>query len=125
MQVNELYINTALALANRHARPSGRAWIRQDIENYAPLSDGCSGRLSWIYALAGKEISCHGCCVLHDWLYQLGGGRKARRDADRLLMVCAANTGDLSKWWRKAGRWTRSRIMYATVRVLGRWFWGV
>lgn len=93
-----------------------------DLADYATLSDGCSGSLSWLYALDGREISCHRCCVVHDYLYDQGGTKKDRKKADQLLQWCAANSGDFSGWngsLKRIWRWMRSWIMYAGVRIAG------
>ncbi len=51
-------------------------------EDELPLIiDGCSGGISWIYAIGGKAISCQECCNRHDIDYQFGaaGGRIGKR----------------------------------------------
>jgi hypothetical protein len=93
-----------------------------DLDDYAPLSDGCSGGLSWLYVLSGKEISCYRCCVTHDFLYEWGCTAKDRKKADKLLRWCASKSGDFSGWqgpFFKAWRWFRSWVMYGAVRVFG------
>lgn len=78
------------------------------------IINGCSGGLSWVYALAGRRISCEHCCDAHDLRYQLGGTWRQRRQADRELRKCAAVGG-----WRNA----RAYVMYAAVRCCGWLFW--
>ncbi|MDL2313404.1 hypothetical protein LJC36_00310 [Desulfovibrio sp. OttesenSCG-928-C14] len=95
--------------------------------DYESVSDGCSGGLSAVYAIAGRKISCHWICVLHDFLYTLGGDEMARHFADILLMHGAAGTGKFAGWrasLRRVWRWCRSRVMLAAVRVGGRRYWG-
>lgn len=91
------------------------------LEDYASLSDGCSGGLSKLYALGDKEISCHRCCVAHDFLYGWGGGKADRKKADKLLRICAAKSGkaEVGKI-KKAWRWLRSWIIWTAVRLFGR-----
>lgn len=94
----------------------------KDLADYEALSDGCSGGLSQLYALAGREMSCHTCCVAHDFLYEWGGTGEDRKKADGLLQWCAAKSGDFTGWkgpFRKAWRWVRSWVMYAAVRAAG------
>lgn len=95
----------------------------KDLAAYEPLSDGCSGRLSWAYALVGREISCHKACVAHDFLYEWGGNRKDRKKADRLLRLCAARSGFFPPGWkgraRRGWRLLRAWAMYAAVRLFG------
>ena len=93
-----------------------------NLADYEIMSDGCSGGLSWLYALGGKKISCYKCCVAHDFLYGWGGTKKDRKKADQLLQWCAANSGDFSGWngsLKRIWRWMRSWIMYAGVRIAG------
>lgn len=89
-----------------------------DLEDYASLSDGCSGGLSWAYSLAGKKISCHNCCVAHDFLYSWGGTEEDRKKADKLLRDCAAKAGGGGAW-----RWFRAQVMYAAVRMFAASHW--
>lgn len=100
----------------------------KDLAAYAPLSDGCSGRLSWIYGLVGKKISCHKACVAHDFLYEWGGGRKERKKADKLLRISAARSGYFPPDWkgtaRRLWRCFRAWAMYAAVRIFARRYWG-
>lgn len=91
-----------------------------DLVSYEPLSDGCSGGMSWLYAIGGHTISCHRACVAHDYLYDQGGTAKDRRKADKLLRWCAARSGDFSGWrgpFRKLWRHFRAWVMYAAVRL--------
>ena len=91
-----------------------------NLDAYEPMSDGCSGGLSWLYELGGTKISCHRACVAHDYLYDQGGTAKDRRKADKLLRWCAANSGDFSGWqgpFRRVWRHCRAWVMYAGVRI--------
>lgn len=89
--------------------------------------NGCSGGLSRLYALAGRDISCVDCCDRHDLLYQLGGSARDRKAADRELRACAAAAGSFPPGWRgyvrRLWRGFRAWGMYAVVRVCGRWYW--
>lgn len=108
-------LNIAQSLGISHMRQA-------EVEDYATLSDGCSGGLSRLYALAGRRISCHRACVAHDFLYGWGGDRNARRQADKLLRICAAQSGQgqgLIRSWRRARAW----IMWATVRLFAQSHW--
>ena len=120
-------IQQALGLANARLAPGQSPWTLEQLRDYESLSDGCSGGLSRLYALGGKNISCHWCCVCHDFLYEIGGPAKARKAADKLLRECAANAGKFEGWrapLRRAWRWTRSWVMYAAVRLCGGRYWG-
>ena len=115
-----------------------------DLAAYEPMSDGCSGGLSWLYALGGTKISCHRACVAHDYLYDQGDTGADRKKADKLLRWCAAIPPPLPRitaapttwrgaataalrhladclWWpvRRAWRWIRAWMMYAGVRLFG------
>ena len=115
-----------------------------NLEAYEPMSDGCSGGLSWLYALGGTKISCHRACVAHDYLYDQGGTARDRKKADKLLRWCAAVPPSLPRltdtpgtwwgamksaarhladclWWpmRRAWRQFRAWVMYAGVRLVG------
>lgn len=79
------------------------------------ICDGCSGGLSWLYALAGRHISCEDCCNVHDIDYQLGGGKHDRREADARLRDCAAKGGGF--------RPCRAFVMWAGVRLCGWAYW--
>lgn len=79
------------------------------------IVNGCSGGVSWLYALGGRHISCEGCCNRHDIDYQLGGTPKERRAADVRLRQCAGAAGG----WRVVRAWG----MWAAVRLAGRWYW--
>lgn len=118
----------ALALANRQPGPKGGPWALEHIEGCAVTSDACSGGLSWFYKLFMKQnISCHWCCICHDFLYSIGGSGADRKAADKLLRECAARAGKFEGWrgvFRRAWRWVRSLVMYAAVRVAGRQYWG-
>ena len=117
--VMDSFTQKALELANRQA-PGG--WTLAHLRDYESLSDGCSGGLSWVYTLGGKQISCHWCCICHDFLYELGGGKAARKEADKLLRECAAKAGKFEGWrapFRRGWRWFRSWVMYVAVRVFG------
>lgn len=91
------------------------------------VCNGCSGGLSWLYALGGRTISCEQCCHCHDIDYQLGGTAKDRADADRRLRECAAVagsfppglTGDARRVWRRMRSW----VMWAAVRCCGWHYW--
>lgn len=87
------------------------------------ICDGCSGGLSWVYALGGKSISCEQCCHIHDIDYQLGGTRQERADADKRLRRCAAKAGDFPPGWqgtaRRAWRGFRAWVMWAVLRITG------
>ncbi len=63
-------------------------------EDELPLIiDGCSGGISWIYAIGGKAISCQEYCNRHDIDYELGGTDDDRRAADDRLRECAGKAG--------------------------------
>lgn len=95
-----------------YARSRGIA----DPEANLPLiCDGCSGGLSWLYALGGKAVSCEECCNRHDIDYQLGGTRQDRADADARLYQCASQPGG----WKRL----RAAAMWVTVRIFGWWYW--
>ena len=91
------------------------------------LIDGCSGGLTWLYALGGKTISCEDCCNIHDLDYQLGGTPDDRARADAALRTCAAAAGSFPpgirgtcrRLWRTARAW----IMWASVRLFGGRYW--
>ena len=85
-----------------------------DADELPLIINGCSGGLSWGYALAGRRISCEHCCDLHDLRYPLGGTRCDRGEADRELRDCAAVGG-----WRTARAWG----MFVAVRCCGWLFW--
>lgn len=91
----------------------------KDLEEYSFFSDGCSGGLSlWYERVLQTLISCHRCCVAHDFLYGWGGDRQDRMKADKLLRVCAAKSGNskgLCRIWRIFRAW----VMWAAVRVFG------
>ncbi len=122
---NPPYTARALALANA----TGATYTAAHIADYIPLSDGCSGKVSWLYkALWGRDISCVQCCYLHDWLYMLGGTAADRKEADKLLRDCAAEAGYFPPGWRgkgrKAWRGVRAWLIYGAVRVFGGRYWG-
>lgn len=50
------YIAKAVHLANRLGHK--KCYSVADFEAFVPLSDGCSGGLSKVYAKMGKAISC-------------------------------------------------------------------
>ena len=98
----------------------------KELAAYEPFSDGCSGRLSWVYSLAGRKISCHRACVAHDFLYEWGGDAADRKRADRLLRLAAAGSGRFEGWrapLRRRWRGARAWIMYAAVRLFGKSHW--
>ena len=80
------------------------------------IINGCSGGLSWLYALGGRAISCERCCNIHDLDYQLGGSPAMRAEADKRLRHCAGAAGG----WRVVRAWG----MWVAVRLAGRWYWG-
>lgn len=97
-------------------------------EDELPLIiNGCSGGLSWVYGLVGREISCIDCCDMHDLQYQLGGTAIARREADKELRACAACAGHFPPGWkgrvRRVWRRCRAQIMYVAVRLFGGRYW--
>ena len=79
------------------------------------ICNGCSGGLSWLYALGGRSISCEECCNRHDIDYELGGTPQDRAEADRRLRDCASRPGG----WKAARAW----VMWAAVRVFGWGYW--
>lgn len=79
------------------------------------IVNGCSGGVSWLYALGGRHISCAGCCNRHDIDYQLGGTPIMRKEADLRLRQCAGAAGG----WKRVRAWG----MWVAVRVAGRWHW--
>ena len=91
------------------------------------VSNGCSGGLSWVYALGGNTISCEQCCHIHDIDYELGGTRADRKAADRRLRDCAAKAGNCPPGWkgtaRKAWRGFRAWVIWAAVRCFGWYYW--
>jgi hypothetical protein len=95
------------------------AAMRGIAEDELPLVvDGCSGGLSWLYALGGKSISVEQCCHRHDIDYQLGGTAKERKDADSRLLECAvAKAGD------SAFKRFRAYVVWAAVRLFGGGYW--
>lgn len=118
----------ALALANRMAPgPGGLPWTIAHIEGCATTSDACSGGLSWFYKVAMKrDISCHWCCICHDFLYSIGGSDEDRLWADFLLWRCAAMVGKFEGWrgpFRRVWRGFRAAIMFVAVRVAGWRYW--
>lgn len=117
------YAKRALALANAQSPFGERAWNAADIRAYQSLSDGCSGKLSWAYGLAGEKISCHDCCVLHDFLYEIGGDAAARKEADKLLRQCAWAVQSTGGWLGRKWRQCRAWIMYAAVRLFAGKYW--
>lgn len=105
----------------RHALELGITRLEYaDLPSYEPLSDGCSGGLSRLYAIGGHTISCHRACVAHDYLYDQGGTPNDRKKADKLLRRCAARSGDFTGWpgpFRRLWRYFRAWVMYAAVRL--------
>lgn len=122
------YTAHALALARRQPGPGGDPWTLEHIRGCAITSDACSGGLSWFYkALMKQDISCHWCCVCHDFLYSVGGEARHRKAADILLRECAASAGKFSGRrapFRRVWRSFRAWVMYAAVRVFGGRYWG-
>lgn len=116
-------------------RTLGLAWMQtglQDWEDHHIMgcettSDACSGGLSWFYGIFMQQnISCHWCCICHDFLYSIGGNEAARKRADALLRDCAATAGKFEGWrapLRKIWRWFRAQVMYAAVRIAGKSHW--
>ena len=82
------------------------------------ISNGCSGGLSWLYALGGDSISCEQCCHRHDIDYELGGNAAERKAADKRLRDCA-----LGKAGGNGFKRFRAHVMYAAVRAFGGPFW--
>lgn len=122
------YTARALALANwQSPGPGGQPWALHHIEGCATTSDACSGGLSWFYKkVMGQDISCHWCCICHDFLYSIGGGRFDRLRADFLLLCCAATAGKFEGWrgpFRRFWRGFRAVIMFVAVRVFGANHW--
>lgn len=121
------YIYTALALANINSGPNGKPWDISHIEGCRMRSDACSGGLSLFYKIFMKQpISCHEICILHDFLYSVGGSELSREFADILLRYGAANSGNfkgLKGFLRRIWRWFRSKVMYKFVRIAGWYFW--
>lgn len=97
-------------------------------EALAEISDGCSGKLSWLHKkLFGREIACTYCCDEHDVAYYEGGSRHDRKRADRRLRSCVQRAGSFSGWrgpFRRVWRFCLSWIMYAAVRLFGGRYWG-
>lgn len=91
------------------------------------VSNGCSGGLSWLYALGDKSVSCEDCCHVHDIDYELGGMSRDRAAADRRLRECAARAGAFPPGWRGIARrmWRgfRAWALWAVVRLCGWWYW--
>lgn len=82
------------------------------------VCDGCSGGISWLYALTGESISIEQCCHRHDIDYELGGSDADRKAADKRLRNCA-----LEKAGGNALKKARAWIIYGCVRVFGRPHW--
>lgn len=119
------YTQKALELANARLAPGQAPYSEGYLAWYGKAkSDGCSGGLSWAYALGGGKISCHHCCVLHDFLYEVGGSRDARKKADKLLRECAWGTHSTGGWLGRKWRQCRAWIMWAAVRMFGGRYWG-
>lgn len=99
-----------------------------DADELPLICNGCSGGLSWVYALAGREISCEQCCHIHDIDYRMGGGFRDRARADRRLRKCAAKAGSFPPGWkgkvRRVWRWARAWVMWGVVRLCGGYLWG-
>lgn len=126
--VTDAFTARALELAERQAPgPGGRPWAPRHIEGCAVTSDACSGGLSWFYKVfMRRDISCHWCCICHDFLYSVGGTKADREAADILLRECAAGAGKFAGRrapFRRGWRWVRAWVMYAAVRVAGGRYW--
>ena len=95
--------------------------------NLPMIVDGCSGGLSWLYALGGRHISCEDCCNIHDIDYHMGGGFWDRWTADRELRQCAAKAGSfppgIKGRTRCVWRHFRAWVMWIAVRLFGWKYW--
>ena len=81
-----IYTARALAHINSSLEPDEKVWTSLDVEKAAKRQDGCSARISWLYRkLFGKQPSFEYGCLLHDVLYEHGGGYSAKMAADVLL----------------------------------------
>ena len=78
------------------------------------ITNGCSGGLSWLYALGGRSISVEQCCHRHDIAYQHGGTKADRKAADVRLRECAVEKAS-GNGWKEIRAW----IMYWCVRGCG------
>ena len=93
-------------------------------EDELPLIiDGCSGGLSKLYAIAGRDLACEDCCNRHDIDYQLGGTAAERKIADIQLRDCAAASAANSGWLVRSWSTVRAWVMYAAVRMFGGRYW--
>ncbi len=96
-------------------------------EALAEISDGCSGKLSWLHRkLFGREIACTYCCDEHDLAYFEGGTAEDRKAADWRFRLCIQSAGKFNGWrgpLRRVWRFTLSWMMYAAVRLFGSRYW--
>ncbi len=84
-------------------------------------TDGCSGGMSWGWRLLFRRPPpWEGECIEHDHAYWLGGNRRLRLEADRILAGAVA----------RCGYPIIAALMYYAVRVGGHswlplpWRWG-
>lgn len=110
-------IYAVLSFANKSS--TERMWTFEHILDFESLSDGCSGGLSKLYAIFNKKISCHWCCVLHDFLYMVGGTCKTRKEADKIFLKCMNDLNKRSTSINKVFKYMRSRCIYIIVRLFG------
>ncbi len=112
------------AVARFSASTIAYAAMRGLAEDELPLIiDGCSGGISWLYAIGGKHISCEDCCNIHDIDYQLGGTAAERKTADLQLRDCAAASAANSGWLVRSWSTARAWVMYVAVRMFGGRYW--
>lgn len=116
-----------------------------DVGELPLIVDGCSGGMTWLYAIGGRHVSCEDCCNRHDIDYQFGGSREERRASDKRLRECAARAGKPVPGWlermrdskprrawifiwvpplRRLWRWIRAWVMWVSVRAVGWKWWG-
>lgn len=98
------------------------------VDSYSPealaeITDGCSGKLSWLHKkLFGREIACTYCCDEHDLAYYEGGTAQDRKLADIRLRLCVQTAGNFSGWRgppRRVWRFCLAWVMYGAVRAFG------
>lgn len=118
------YIEITLALVNSKYKQNEKKWNVSHIEECALTADACSGGVSWFYKkVLKRKISCHNICLLHDFLYSVGGNELYRHSAD-LILKYGTREGKFDKtffgYCRKIWYLIRSEIMYRCVRLFGK-----
>lgn len=87
-----------------------------DIEGAASRQDGCSAGVSKFYKkILGKKESFYWGCILHDIIYERGGGHTVKMAADVLLhdymQECGAGKKALARLWYSL----RAKLFFAAV----------